>query len=253
MTSLSDLLNASAALHRHLCPRQVLGVRMGMLAGELLGLSLPQTNKRLLVIVETDGCASDGIAVATNCWVGRRTMRIEDYGKVAATFIDTETGHALRIVPRDGCRQAAAAYAVSAANKWEAQLLGYQRMPADLLFSVQPVQLNTPVASLLGRPGQKAICDSCGEEIMNQREILRGGMALCRSCAEGGYYSLTADFSPAIPNMTAFFTAEAAESAEEAHLDLNRSLPLHARRGSATPDRPLKTAPSGQWRRSRAG
>ncbi len=28
-----QLLEASARLHKHLCPRQVLGVRMGMLAG----------------------------------------------------------------------------------------------------------------------------------------------------------------------------------------------------------------------------
>lgn len=36
---LTELLDQSAALHRHLCPRQVLGVRMGLLAGKLLGLN----------------------------------------------------------------------------------------------------------------------------------------------------------------------------------------------------------------------
>ncbi|MBI3177949.1 MAG: formylmethanofuran dehydrogenase, partial [Chloroflexi bacterium] len=76
MKALTELLEVSAALHRHLCPRQVLGVRMGMLAGEVLGLDLPQGDKRLFTIVETDGCASDGIATATNCWVGRRTLRV---------------------------------------------------------------------------------------------------------------------------------------------------------------------------------
>ena len=35
MKTLAELLQASAAQHRALCPRQVLGVRMGMLAGEL--------------------------------------------------------------------------------------------------------------------------------------------------------------------------------------------------------------------------
>ena len=86
MTPLTELLKESAALHRHLCPRQVLGVRMGLLAAEVMGLDLPQTDKRLLTIIETDGCAADGISVATGCWVGRRTLRVEDYGKVAATF-----------------------------------------------------------------------------------------------------------------------------------------------------------------------
>jgi formylmethanofuran dehydrogenase subunit E len=62
---------------------------MGLAGGRWLELEVPQKDKRLLTIAETDGCAADGLAVATGCWVGRRTMRILDFGKVAATFVDT--------------------------------------------------------------------------------------------------------------------------------------------------------------------
>ena len=117
MEALDEFLNASAALHDHLCPRQVLGVRMGLLAGQILDLDLPQRDKRLLTIVETDGCAVDGIAVATNCWVGRRTLRVEDYGKVAATFVDTQTGRAVRILPRREARHSAQLFAPDAGDK----------------------------------------------------------------------------------------------------------------------------------------
>jgi formylmethanofuran dehydrogenase subunit E len=189
MKSLSDLLLESAAMHKHLCPRQVLGVRMGLLAGEILGLDLPQSDKRLLAIVETDGCASDGIAVATNCWIGRRTMRVEDYGKVAATFVDTHFHKAVRIVPRSEVRTASRAYAPEAKNKWEAQLLGYQRMPGLELFSVQTVYLNTPLEKIISRAGRKAICDRCGEEILNEREVLQDNLTLCRGCAGQSYYT----------------------------------------------------------------
>jgi len=188
-----ELLDMTTAMHRHLCPRQVLGVRMGLYAGELLGLALPQSDKRLYTIVETDGCAADGIAVAVNCWVGRRTLRIEDYGKVAATFVDTQTGQALRIVPRPTVRQRAYAYAPDAASKWEAQLIGYQLMPADELFDVQEVRLRTPIEAIISRPGRKALCDVCGEEIMNEREVRRDGALLCRACAGDSYYLLVAD------------------------------------------------------------
>lgn len=193
MKPLTELLEKSAALHRHLCPRQVLGVRMGMLAGTLLGLYLPQVhrNKRLLTVVETDGCASDGIAIATNCWVGRRTLRIEDYGKVAATFVDTKTELAVRIVPHHEVRQRAFNFAPEARNKWEAQLLGYQRMPDDLLLSFAYVDLVVPVEQLVSRPGMKAICAHCGEEIMNEREVHQAGMTLCRACAGPAYYRPT--------------------------------------------------------------
>lgn len=193
MKSLGELLEASAALHRHLCPRQVLGVRMGMLAGDVLHLDLPQTDKRLFTIVETDGCASDGVAVATNCWIGRRTLRVEDYGKVAATFVDTHTGRAIRIVPHAHSRARARDFAPEARHKWEAQLLGYQRMPADELLSVQSVRLKTPIEQVVSRAGKKAVCDLCGEEILNDREIAREGMRLCRACAGDSYYFLPAE------------------------------------------------------------
>ena len=183
MPTRKELLDMTTTMHRHLCPRQVLGVRMGLYAGELLGLALPQSDKRLYTIVETDGCAADGIAVATNCWVGRRTLRIEDFGKVAATFVDTQTGLALRIVPRPTVRHAARAYAPQADNKWEAQLIGYQLMPATELFDAREVMLHTPVEQLISRPGRKALCAACGEEIMNEREVVRDGITLCRACA----------------------------------------------------------------------
>jgi formylmethanofuran dehydrogenase subunit E len=166
---------------------------MGLWAGQVLGLAVPQTGKRLFTIVETDGCAVDGIAVATNCWVGRRTMRIKDYGKVAATFVDTLTGQAVRIVPRAQARELACVFAPEARSKWEAQLLGYQRMPVEDLLSIQPVQLNTPIEQILGHAGRKAICESCGEEIMNGREIVREGQVLCKSCAGTSYYRFVAD------------------------------------------------------------
>ena len=193
MPTLDDLLQASAARHHHLCPRQVLGVRMGMLAGQVLGLNLPQTDKRLLAIVETDGCATDGIAVATGCWVGHRTMRVEDYGKVAATFADTLTGHAVRIAPRAGARQLACAFAPEAHSRWQAQLLGYQRMPAEALLSVQTVRLNVSAKQLIGRAGRRAICEACGEEIMNEREVVQTGMVLCKGCAGQSYYTVMAE------------------------------------------------------------
>jgi formylmethanofuran dehydrogenase subunit E len=188
MKSLDELLEATAALHAHLCPRQVLGVRMGVLAGRLLEMDLPQRDKRLLAIVETDGCGADGVAVATGCWVGRRTLRVEDFGKVAATFVDTQTGRAVRIAPSQAARTLASEYAEGARDHWEAQLIGYQRMPDDLLLTWQWVQLVLPVEDIVSRPGLRAVCSTCHEEIMNGREIVRGGDVLCRACAGQAYY-----------------------------------------------------------------
>lgn len=188
MPTLEELLAASAALHHHLCPRQVLGVRMGLAGSAWLGLTVPQTDKRLLTVVETDGCVIDGLAVATGCRIGRRTMRVLDFGKVAATLVDTQTGRAVRLVPHPDARQRAKAYAPDAQNRWEAYLLGYQRMPAQELLQVRPVVLSVSLEKLLSKEGHCVQCDICGEEIINEREVIRNGQTLCRACAGERYY-----------------------------------------------------------------
>jgi formylmethanofuran dehydrogenase subunit E len=190
---IANLFTASAALHHHLCPRQVLGVRMGMLAAELLSLSLPQTDKRLLTIVEIDGCFTDGLAVATNCWPGKRTMQIQDFGKVAATVVDSQTNQAVRCFPLLEARQRAGEYASEATDRWQMQLLGYQRMPLSELFGIQWVELVTPVGKIISSPDKKMLCTICGEEIFNEREHILEGRVVCRSCAGSAYYRLCGD------------------------------------------------------------
>jgi formylmethanofuran dehydrogenase subunit E len=194
MQTLELVLAQSTRWHKQLCPRQVLGVCMGLFAAELLGFDLPAIDKRLLVISETDGCFVDGLGASTGCRVGNRTLRILDYGKVAATFVDTYSEETVRIVPKREARVIAAKYAPHAKNKWEAMLLGYQVMPAPDLFVVQRIQLNNSLAQIIGRPGMKAICEICGEEIMNGREVLNNGLILCRACAGESYYHCFSNF-----------------------------------------------------------
>ncbi|NJC97602.1 MAG: formylmethanofuran dehydrogenase [Anaerolineales bacterium] len=190
---MDELLALSAAHHHKLCPRQVLGVRAGLLAGLLLDLTLPQSDKRLIAISETDGCFVDGLAAATGCYVGRRTLRIEDYGKTAATFVDTVTEHAVRIHPQKSARELAWNYAASARNKWEAQLIGYQHIPDDLLLQWQRVELTTSIKQIVGQAGKRVSCEICGEEIINQREVIREGTVLCQPCAGGSYFRFSSD------------------------------------------------------------
>ncbi len=187
-STFEELLHQTADSHKHLCPRQVLGVRMGMAAGRWLDLDLPQTNKRLLTIVETDGCGADGISTATGCWVGRRTLRVMDFGKMAATFIDTRSGRAVRIAPSHSSRELAKLAAPDAKNRWEAYLLGYQRITDEDLLEVQPVVLNLSLEKLISRPGVRVNCAHCGEEIINEREVLVGNEPWCKACAGEQYY-----------------------------------------------------------------
>ena len=166
----------------------MLGARIGLLAGRLFEMSLPQPEKRLLAIAETDGCFVDGLSAATGCYVGRRTLRIEDYGKIAVTFVDSRTGQAIRIAPHLNVRELAREYAPSARNKWEAQLIGYQHIPDELLLHWQVVELTVSIKQIIGRAGKRVNCEICGEEIINQREVIREGSMMCKSCAGESYF-----------------------------------------------------------------
>jgi formylmethanofuran dehydrogenase subunit E len=187
---LQSFLDRSAARHDHLCPRQVLGVRIGLLASQIFGTP-PGENpgKRLLAIVESDGCFSDGIEVASGCTLGHRRLRLQDYGKIAATFVDTQTGRAVRIAPRTDVRERAYAWAPQEKRHYFAQLQAYQVMPDAELLAVQEVALLEPVKHILSRPGVRVQCSQCGEEIVNEREVFRNGQVLCIACAGESYYA----------------------------------------------------------------
>ena len=172
MQALDELLSLSASRHSHLCPRQVLGVRMAVTGAQTLGLDIPRKDKNLLVIAETDGCFLDGLEVAAGVSPGRRTLRIEDYGKIAATFVDVKTGDAIRLAPRLDVRLRALDYAPHEKRHYFAQLAGYQVMPEEELFSMTLVVLSTSVEELVSRAGVRTNCAACGEEIINEREVM---------------------------------------------------------------------------------
>lgn len=196
---LEPLLAASSAKHSHLCPRQVLGVRIALAGGAFLGLPLPRADKRLLVIIETDGCFADGVEAAAGVCIGHRTLRVEDYGKIAATFVDADSRAAVRIAPQTDVRLKAWRYAPDEHRRYFAQLRAYQVMPENELITVQEVELKRSVAEHLSVPGVRAVCSYCGEEIINRRERIVGGRILCHTCAGDGYYWAAPGYKPAYP------------------------------------------------------
>ncbi|MEM7117356.1 MAG: FmdE family protein [Chloroflexota bacterium] len=188
---LLPLFEQSSAKHRHLCPRQIIGVRLGLAGAAALGMAVPRRDKRMLVIVETDGCFISGVEAATGCFPNRRTLRIVDYGRVAATFINVKTEEAVRVAPQTDIRQKAWDYAKPGERRrYFAMLTGYQVMPTAEMLSVERVRLTTAVRELISRPGVRVDCEQCGEEIINEREMIVGGKTVCRACGMPAYYEL---------------------------------------------------------------
>lgn len=185
---LDTALSISSALHGHLCPRQILGARSAMIASGPLELEFPRTDKRVLVLAETDGCYADGLSAASGCWLGRRTLRLMDYGKVAATFVDTRTGRALRVWPRTDLRERVKDERPEGQKRYAAYLAAYRTWPDAEVFSAREVQLNFDLDGIISRHGLREVCSRCGEEIINERWARRGERVLCPACLSGAYY-----------------------------------------------------------------
>ena len=188
MNDISHFLKASQGRHSHLCPRQVLGVRIALAGLRMLEID-PTTNRvrALLVISETDGCFVDGIEVTARVSVGHRTLKIEDYGKIAATFVDVRSGRGVRLCPVPGVRELAISY-YPEQRAYFAQLKAYQIIPDRQLLRAEWITLTRDLLQIVGTPRQRAYCIRCGEEIINGREVQENGMPTCMACAGPTYY-----------------------------------------------------------------
>lgn len=190
ITDFDSLLEESARIHGHLCPGQVLGVKMSMLGLREIGIGDPKgkDRKSIIVFVEMDRCATDAVQSVTGCSLGHRTMKFMDYGKMAATFLNLKTGKAVRVIAKEESRQKAKEYFPEIENKYEAQLEAYKIMPDNDLFDVMEVHVKVKPEDMPGRPLRRIQCDSCGEHVQDVREVQRNGRVLCRPCADSGYY-----------------------------------------------------------------
>jgi formylmethanofuran dehydrogenase subunit E len=192
MKSLDEYLRDAEQAHGHLCAGQVLGVRLAMLGLQTLGIDDPygKDRKRLVTFVEIDRCATDAVAVVTGCRLGKRALKFRDWGKVAATFVDVESGKAIRVTAKESSKSLARQLHPEIENKNQQQMLAYREMSDDDLFATQWVKVDLPPEEFPGYRGQRVTCNLCGEGINFRREVLRDGKVLCRACAGDSYYKL---------------------------------------------------------------
>src|SRR6516165_9885063 len=159
MKSLEEYLKLAAVAHGHLCAGQVLGVRLAMLGLKELGNVDPIAEpKRLVTYVEIDRCVTDAVALVANCRLGKRALKFRDWGKMAATFVDVQSGKAVRVAARESSKLLAR------------KMHAYREMTDEQLFSHQWVRVDLPDEELPGYKGERVVCAECGEGIAFRRE-----------------------------------------------------------------------------------
>ncbi len=181
-----QLLHEAEIAHGHLCAGQILGVRMAMLGLDRLGITDPRgaERKRLVTFVEIDRCATDAIAVVTGCRLGKRALKIRDWGKMAATFVDLPSQRAIRLAARESSKQRARELYPEIENKNQQQMHAYREMSDADLFTEQWVQAPIAPRELPGYKSPRITCAFCGEGINYDREVHSDGQILCLGCAD---------------------------------------------------------------------
>jgi len=187
--TLDEYLQLATVAHGHLCAGQVLGVRLAMLGLRELGITDPiAERKRIVTYVEIDRCMTDAIALVANCRLGKRALKFRDWGKVAATFVDLQTGRAIRIAARESSKQIARDMFPDM-TKDAGQQKAYAELSEEILFDKKWVKAEVKAHDLPGYKGARVVCAECGEGINFAREVLQDGRTLCRACAGETYYS----------------------------------------------------------------
>lgn len=193
------MLKKATSFHGHTCTGLVLGTRIAIAGSQRLGIDDPSKTRDLIVYVEIDRCLADAIQAITLCSLGKRRLKHVDYGKFAATFVDTSKNRAVRISIKEKAREWAMKYGeeqvlinkgeiVSRKQEMDIMTEAYMKMPDVELLDVKDVSISIPKWDLPGLPQRKVTCTMCGERIFDGREKIKNGRILCRPCAEGAYY-----------------------------------------------------------------
>jgi len=191
MEDFETLLKGSEKAHGHLCPGQVVGVRMAMEGCRLIGLNTPRELhkiKKLVVYVEMDRCAADAISHVTGAKLGRRSLKFVDNGIMAATFVNLETKKAFRILSKESARLLAQTLVPEIIDERQQQLVAYTKMSLEDLFFIEEVTLDVPANDMPGPTRFKAVCERCGQVVRDKKEVMKNNEILCRPCALGTYY-----------------------------------------------------------------
>ncbi len=186
MEPIDVLLEQHELTYGNLCPGTLLALRMAVLGCALVGIEDPRGADRnqLIVWVEIDRWLADAVEAVTGARLGKRTLKFLDYGKLAATFLNVETGKAVRIVARESSRRLADLRHPEIESKYARQMQTYREAAEEELFAFVTVEARLRAKDAPGRPRSRVICSKCGEEVNDGREVTaQDESKLCRPCA----------------------------------------------------------------------
>ncbi len=205
---LEGLLMKAGELHGHFCPYLALGVRAGCIALKALGVERTTGMEKVVAIVETNNCFSDGVQMVAGCTFGNNALIYRDLGKTAVTVAKRD-GTAVRVALKAeyadafGSKypEAHALFEKIVVNREEATRAEHEKlmrlwaessfeqleMPEEEVFSVKHTKIKVPSFAPMFASVR---CSVCGENVMETRARVKDGKPICMECAAAEHYLL---------------------------------------------------------------
>ena len=205
---LEGLLMKAGELHGHFCPYLALGVRAGSIALKALGVERTTGMEKVVAIVETNNCFSDGVQMVAGCTFGNNALIYRDLGKTAVTVAKRD-GSAVRVALKAeyadafGLRypEAHALFEKIVINREEATQAEHKKLmrlwakssfeqlelPEEEVFNVEHTEIEVPPFAPMFASVR---CSVCGENVMETRARVKDGKPICMECAAAEHYLL---------------------------------------------------------------
>jgi formylmethanofuran dehydrogenase subunit E len=190
MSDFRDLLKKAGEFHGDICGGIVMGTKLAIYGMETMGMTPGVKDKRLIVFTEIDRCISDAILSVSKTSLGKKSLKPMGYGKFAATFVNIETGEAVRVIDLDANKKDEKNEDNEMEESVEELIDRIAETPAEDIFKIQRVSVKIDPNDLPGKPNEIAKCANCGEVVMDGKHHLRGGKAYCTSCFTESYYKI---------------------------------------------------------------
>lgn len=187
MSDYKELLKKAGEFHGDICGGIATGTKLAIYGMEQLGMTPGEKDKRLIVFTEIDRCASDAILSVTKTSLGKKSLKPMGYGKFAATFVNIDTGEAIRVIDDKANRERTKE---EEEETIEEKIERLASTPGEEIFTIQKVSVKIDPNDLPGKPLEVTKCVECGEVVMDGKHHLRNGHAFCTSCYDKSYYHI---------------------------------------------------------------
>ncbi len=180
--------------HGHICPGLAIGYAAAKAGSKLLGLNVAE-DEEIVAFVENNSCAVDAIQVLLGCTFGKGNLIFRDWGKQVFTFLDRNSGRAVRLsfkrLPRSEERHVLKKKIdtgeASDAEKelWEKlrnqDIMELILSNPDRYFEIRNVHIEMPPYAEIVTTKN---CETCGEATVVGRLTKREGRLICIDCVQ---------------------------------------------------------------------